>query len=70
MIQYSNWIIKIISCFYLLEIQTPWLIKPRGSYGLSNNLYPEPNQPNYSLLDNVTILNTVVNMVFRLVEMK
>ena len=30
---------------------TPWLMEPGGSMphsqGLSNNFYPEPNQPNY-----------------------
>ena len=30
---------------------TPWLMEPGGlmphSQGLSNNSYPEPNQPNY-----------------------
>ena len=36
----------------IIIIITPWLKEPRGStphsQELSNNPYPEPNQPNYS----------------------
>jgi hypothetical protein len=35
---------------HLFYILTPWLMEPEGSMpnsqGLSNNSYPEPNQPN------------------------
>ena len=41
---------RIYIYIYILKL-TPWLMEPGGSMphsqGLSNNSYPEPNQPNY-----------------------
>ena len=43
--------IYIYMCVYIYITLTPWLMEPGGSkphsQGLSNNSYPEPNQPNY-----------------------
>ena len=44
-------------------ILTPWLMKPGGSMphsqGISNNPYPEPNQPSYIVLEIVSHQNSI-----------
>ena len=50
MIMKISKMIMITVTFYVIKL-TPWLMEPGGSMphsqGLSNNSYPELNQPNY-----------------------
>ena len=57
-----NFIIHItLSINIIVWKLTPWLMEPGGSMphsqGLSNNSYPEPNQPNYPQHGNNSLIN-------------